>query len=129
ATASGESKWITGERARAYAMNLRRGADAILVGINTILADDPSLTARGQRSERKEQEEKHPRRIVLDAMARTPLNAKVVADEYTRFTTIVVSELASKARVSALAKQARVLVAPLVGGARVKGQRARLLRP
>src|SRR5438445_3492799 len=46
ATASGESKWITGEKARAFAMKLRQGADAILVGINTILADDPSLTVR-----------------------------------------------------------------------------------
>ena len=44
ATASGESKWITGEKARAYGMKLRQGADAILVGINTVLADDPSLT-------------------------------------------------------------------------------------
>ncbi|MEY2428385.1 MAG: diaminohydroxyphosphoribosylaminopyrimidine deaminase, partial [Verrucomicrobiota bacterium] len=46
ATASGESKWITGEKARAHGMKLRQGADAILVGINTILADDPSLTVR-----------------------------------------------------------------------------------
>ena len=44
ATASGESKWITGEKARAHGMKLRQGSDAILVGINTILADDPSLT-------------------------------------------------------------------------------------
>src|SRR5204862_3550958 len=43
---SGESKWITGEKSRAYGMRLRQGADAILVGINTILADDPSLTFR-----------------------------------------------------------------------------------
>ena len=46
ATASGESKWITGEQARAYGMKLRQGSDAILVGINTILADDPALTVR-----------------------------------------------------------------------------------
>ena len=46
ATASGESKWITGEKARAHGMKLRQGSDAILVGINTILADDPSLTVR-----------------------------------------------------------------------------------
>src|ERR1700691_1302085 len=46
ATASGESKWITGEKARAHGMKLRQGSDAILVGINTILADNPSLTVR-----------------------------------------------------------------------------------
>src|SRR6266850_285940 len=50
ATASGESKWITGARARACGMKLRQGADAILVGVNTILADDPSLTARGRNT-------------------------------------------------------------------------------
>ena len=50
ATASGESKWITGEQARAYGMKLRQGADAILVGINTILADDPRLTVRTVQS-------------------------------------------------------------------------------
>ncbi len=46
ATASGESKWITGEKARAEGMRLRLGHDAILVGVNTVLADDPSLTVR-----------------------------------------------------------------------------------
>ena len=51
ATAGGESKWITGEKARAHGVKLRQGSDAILVGINTILADDPSLTARSQKSE------------------------------------------------------------------------------
>ena len=49
ATAGGESKWITGEAARACGMKLRQGADAVLVGINTILADDPSLTVRSER--------------------------------------------------------------------------------
>jgi len=51
ATASGESKWITGEEARAYGMRLRQGADAILVGVNTVLADDPRLTVRDRRWE------------------------------------------------------------------------------
>jgi diaminohydroxyphosphoribosylaminopyrimidine deaminase / 5-amino-6-(5-phosphoribosylamino)uracil reductase len=72
ATASGESRWITGERARAYGMKLREGADAILVGVNTILADDPSLTLRPAK---KTKTSKQLRRIVLDTMARAPLNA------------------------------------------------------
>ncbi len=54
ATASGESKWITGEKARAHGMKLRQGNDAILVGINTILADDPSLTVRKRKAESEE---------------------------------------------------------------------------
>jgi diaminohydroxyphosphoribosylaminopyrimidine deaminase/5-amino-6-(5-phosphoribosylamino)uracil reductase len=115
ATATGESKWITGEKARAYAMNLRQGADAILVGINTILADDPSLTARSLKS--KVQSPKSGaghklRRIILDSQARTPLKAKVVNDEFGHLTTIVVSRSAPAKRVSELAKRANVMVAP-----------------
>ncbi len=111
ATASGESKWITGEKARAYGMNLRRGSDAILVGVNTILADDPSLTIRNVGPQSKVQSPKL-RRIILDSRARTPLNAKVVSDEFAALTTIVVSRAAAKARVAALAKRVRVLIAP-----------------
>ena len=48
ATATGESKWITSGESREFAMHLRRGADAILVGVNTVRADDPSLTVRDQ---------------------------------------------------------------------------------
>jgi diaminohydroxyphosphoribosylaminopyrimidine deaminase/5-amino-6-(5-phosphoribosylamino)uracil reductase len=120
ATASGESKWITGEKARAYGMKLRQGADAILVGINTVLADDPSLTFRSPRAEGRQSPSAAPnhqlRRIVLDARGRTPLGAKVVRDECTALTTVVVNESAPKRRVAALAKRVRVLVAPGSGG-------------
>jgi len=105
ATASGESKWITGEQARACGMKLRQGSDAILVGVNTVLADNPSLTVRTARP-------KPLRRFVLDSMARTPLKAKVVTDEHAALTTIVVSKRAPASRVAALAKRVRVLVCP-----------------
>src|SRR5438477_8551449 len=88
ATAAGESKWITGEKARAYGMKLRRGTDAILVGINTVLADDPSLTLRTVHSPQSKVQSRQCRRIVLDANARTPLRAKVVSDAYARSTSI-----------------------------------------
>lgn len=113
ATASGESRWITGEKARAYGMKLRRGADAILVGINTVLSDDPSLTVRKQGTGARGHK---LRRIVLDARARTPLEAKVLSDECAALTTIVVSKLAPKWRVAALAKRVRVLAAPSARG-------------
>jgi diaminohydroxyphosphoribosylaminopyrimidine deaminase/5-amino-6-(5-phosphoribosylamino)uracil reductase len=114
ATASGESQWITGEKSRSQAMKLRQGSDAILVGINTILADDPSLTARSQKSEvRSQNKNLRLRRIILDSMARTPLNAKVVSDEFAALTTIVATKLAPKNRVAALAKKANVVVAPV----------------
>ena len=106
ATADGESKWITGEAARAQGMRLRERADAILVGVNTILADDPSLTFRGRRSKPKPL-----RRIILDTRARTPLNAKVVSRDG-ESTTIVIGPIASKQRAAALAARVNVWVAP-----------------
>src|SRR5665213_3718258 len=106
ATAGGESKWITGEPARAHGMKLRRDSDAILVGVNTVLADNPSLTARNQKSEvRSQNKNLRLRRIILDSMARTPLQAKVVSDEHAAWTTLVVGKFAPKKRVAALAKQ------------------------
>jgi diaminohydroxyphosphoribosylaminopyrimidine deaminase/5-amino-6-(5-phosphoribosylamino)uracil reductase len=112
ATARGDSKWITGEKARADGMKLRQGTDAILVGVNTIRADDPRLTVRRKMADGRWQVAKRPRRIVLDSMARTPLTAKVVSDAFVALTTIVVSRRAPKNRVAALAKRVNVLVAP-----------------
>jgi diaminohydroxyphosphoribosylaminopyrimidine deaminase / 5-amino-6-(5-phosphoribosylamino)uracil reductase len=109
ATADGESKWITGEKARAFAMRLRRGADAILVGINTVLADDPSLTLRPVQGSRL-------RRILLDARARTPLKSNVVTDALASLTTIVVGRSAPRPRMEALAQKVRVLAAPEAEG-------------
>jgi len=108
ATASGESKWITGEIARLHGMRLRQGSDAILVGVNTVLSDDPSLTLRTSSNT------KHHglRRVVLDSMARTPLTSKVVCDSQASLTTIVVTKCAPKSRLAALASHVNVLVAP-----------------
>jgi diaminohydroxyphosphoribosylaminopyrimidine deaminase / 5-amino-6-(5-phosphoribosylamino)uracil reductase len=111
ATARGESKWITGEKARAFGMKLRQGNDAVLVGVNTVLADDPSLTPRTNK-DAKLRIEDAKRRIILDPQARTPLNAKVVSDEFAALTTIVVSPDAPKNRVAALAKRVNVLTVP-----------------
>ncbi len=116
ATAGGESKWITGGKARAFGMKLRQGADAILVGINTILADNPNLTARKRMADGRWRMGKHVRRIILDSMARTPLDTKVVSDEFAALTTIIVGKYAPKNRVAALAKKVCVLVAPGRGG-------------
>jgi len=118
ATAGGESKWITGEKARAFSMKLRQGADAILVGINTVLADDPSLTARTKMEDGRWKIAKPIRRIILDSMARTPLKAKVVSDKFAARTTIVVGKRAPRRRVAALAKRVKVIVAPTIKAGR-----------
>jgi diaminohydroxyphosphoribosylaminopyrimidine deaminase / 5-amino-6-(5-phosphoribosylamino)uracil reductase len=72
ATALGESKWITGEQARSEGHRLRHENDAILVGINTVLMDDPSLTARVRNG-------RNPIRVIADTHLRTPLHAKVMS--------------------------------------------------
>jgi len=86
-------------------MTLRQGSDAILAGINTVLADDPSLTLRPARA-------RPLRRIILDSRARTPLTARVVTDVFAADTTIVVGPDAPIKRITALAKKVTVLVAP-----------------
>jgi len=124
ATASGESKWITSEEARAYGMELRAGTDAILVGINTVLADDPGLTVRdlkhGKRSKLPPATlgKRQPRRIILDAMARTPIAAKILTGGKVQLTTIVVSKNAPQSRVAALKRRgAHILVGASVPSA------------
>lgn len=117
ATRTGESKWITGEKARAYGVKLRQGSDAILVGVNTVLADDPALTLRPVAGCKLKIERcRMPRRLVLDSKARTPLTARLVTDEFAASTTVFVSKAAPARRVSALRKQVRVEIAPLRRG-------------
>lgn len=84
ATAGGESKWITGEPARAQGHHLRAEHDAILVGVETVIADDPALTVRlsrdgdlipaqdGYTPSDLEAESKQPLRVILDSQLRTP---------------------------------------------------------
>ena len=121
ATASGDSKWITSEPARAVGMRLRQGSDAILVGINTVLADDPSLTVRpaGIAKKSSKAPPKRLRRIILDSHARTPLDARVVTDDCANLTTIVLGPRAPKRRAAALARRVRTLVAPETAAGRL----------
>ncbi len=137
ATACGESKWITSDQARALSMDLRRGADAILVGLNTVLADNPSLTWRAIQGSKfkvqssrfkvqgSESEIRNPkseirksglRRLILDSQARTPLKARVVTDEFADLTTVIVGQDAPTRRVERLARQVNVVRAPLRHG-------------
>ncbi len=74
AAASGDSRWVAGEEARAWAHDFRTRVDAILCGVNNVLLDDPQLTARpgGVPAARQ------PMRIVADSRGRTPLDARVL---------------------------------------------------
>ena len=88
-------------------MKLRAGADAVLVGVNTIVKDDPALTLRLPGFAGKAL-----RRIVLDPRGRTPLAAGILGGGSAHLTTIVVTKSAPPKRLAALRRRARVLVAP-----------------
>lgn len=98
ATYTGESQWITSEASRLRVHEYRDIYDSILVGIGTVLRDDPSLTTR-----LPDRTGKNPVRVIVDSQARTPLTAKVVTDGKAR-TIIAVTEQAPLDRVNALKK-------------------------
>jgi len=79
ATKSGDSKWISGNEAREYVHYLRYTADAIMAGVNTVLVDDPYLTARccGGRGGTAR---KQPLRVIVDGKGRTPLTARLFSE-------------------------------------------------
>ena len=87
ATAGGDSKWITGESARREGHRLRSQHDAILVGINTVLKDNPSLTTRGIPNG------KSPTRIILDSKGRLPSDSKVLEDDGVKVIQVIGNEI------------------------------------
>ena len=91
ATAGGISKWITGDEARQAAHRLRAASDAILIGVGTVLADDPSLTCRLPGLE-----DRSPVRVVLDSGLRTPSASKLMAA--TEVPTWIITEAAAASR-------------------------------
>jgi len=102
---TGHSQWITGPESRQHVQKLRDCYDAILVGIGTVLADNPSLTTR------LPYKGKNPIRIIIDSRARTPLDAHVVTDGLAP-TIIVVTHEAPQDRINALRTYgAEILVA------------------
>ena len=106
ATRVGDTRWITNEKSRAFLHRLRNDVDGILVGIGTIMADDPELTTRlnGRRG-------KDPVRIVVDSKLRIMLRAKVLNPESKAGTIIATTELAHKEKIKKLEELgARVLI-------------------
>ena len=73
ATRTGESRWITSEESRLHGHRLRHIHDAILVGVNTVITDDPELTARLEGEEARQ-----PLRVILDSQLRMRMSAKAV---------------------------------------------------
>lgn len=96
ATKSGESKWITSPESRNFVHNLRDTYDAVLVGINTVIADDPMLKGKI----------KEPARIILDSKLRIPLRANVLRDSNVIIATTAAAE---KSKLNRLKKRGVIL--------------------
>src|SRR5947199_5576936 len=89
ATSSGDSRWISGEEERRLSHALRASCDAVLVGIGTVLTDDPQLTVRMVPGA-------SPIRVVLDSALRIPEGSQVLSDDAA--TTIVTTDASSAER-------------------------------
>ncbi|MCA9400526.1 MAG: bifunctional diaminohydroxyphosphoribosylaminopyrimidine deaminase/5-amino-6-(5-phosphoribosylamino)uracil reductase RibD, partial [Candidatus Omnitrophica bacterium] len=107
AASSGDSKWVTSLKARQAARKKRNDFDAIMVGINTVLKDDPHLTANGSR--------KRLKRIVVDSRLRVPLNANIFRSGKCEDCVIATTKRASEVKIRKLrAKGVQVLICPSI---------------
>ncbi len=87
ATSTGHSRWVTNERSREWVHRLRNQVDGILVGVGTVMADDPLLNTRLKKGRGRD-----PVRIIVDTHLRIPVNARVLSDAQGSETLIAVSE-------------------------------------
>jgi len=116
ATASGESRWITSRQSRQEVHRLRAQVDAVLIGVGTIEADDPSLTARTGR-ELKKLAPRQPLRIILDSRLRVSLKSQILSRQREAKTLVATTQAASVARLRMLhAKNIETIALPSLGG-------------
>lgn len=113
ATGSGESQWISGEAARRHAHGLRSQVDAVLVGVGTVLRDDPRLTVRLGHRRTKEAAPRQPLRVILDSRLRIPLTARILSPDSGARTLVATTARAPKRHIERLrARGITVLVLP-----------------
>jgi len=111
-TITGDSQWITGEKARQFVHRLRDQSDAIMVGIETVLKDNPRLTARVEGGGGKD-----PARVIVDSTARLPLDARVIESASSAPTILAVTDQAPPEKCKALEdKGVDVIVMPHQNG-------------
>lgn len=112
AATTGDSKWITGEPAREKVHLLRHQVDAIMVGINTVLVDNPSLTTRLKNGEGKD-----PVRVILDSKLRLPLDSNLVVQESAAKTLVITGQGCSTQKKQLLVERGvEVVEGPLKDG-------------
>ncbi|PKM80383.1 MAG: riboflavin biosynthesis protein RibD [Firmicutes bacterium HGW-Firmicutes-13] len=98
ATRKGLSRWITSEKSREFVHQIRNQVDAIMVGIGTVLKDNPRLTTRIET----EEEVKNPIRVIVDSQGQIPLDARVVRHSGDSTTILATTELAPADKLKAL---------------------------
>lgn len=112
ATAQGDSKWISGDRSRGYVHQMRNQVDAIMVGVGTVLADDPQLTCRLKGGKGKD-----PLRIIVDTHLRTPENARILTQDSSAGTILVAGPRVKKSHIRKFEKgNNRVVFCPTKEG-------------
>jgi diaminohydroxyphosphoribosylaminopyrimidine deaminase/5-amino-6-(5-phosphoribosylamino)uracil reductase len=111
ATSSGDSKWITNEKSRLFVHRLRDRVDGILVGIGTVIADDPSLTTRI-----KDRRGKDPIRIIIDTKIKIPHNAKVLNQASDSMTLLVVGDNISHGLINEIENWVSTITCPIKDG-------------
>jgi len=107
ATATGESKWITGSHARHRVHQLRSSMDAIMVGVTTVIADDPQLTARDEQGHPMGHQ---PLRLVVDSTGRVPLSSQVVNGRLPGATAVIVGPRADSRRLHEIERRGNSII-------------------
>lgn len=89
ATRTGDSQWITGPESRQRAHELRQAVDAIIVGADTVIADDPALSTRLPEALCADKNIRHPRPVILDSTGRVPFTTQLLSGDSVHTRTIV----------------------------------------
>ena len=123
ATRTGESRWISSEASRRVAHRLRREADAVLVGVNTVIQDDPLLTVRaaGRRPRPG-----YPIKVIVDSRLRTPLASRCLSNASSAPTIIATVKPSRTRRAQFERRGVKILVLPANGHGRTRRGRVPL---
>ena len=105
ATRTGQSKWITGDQARQDVHRVRSRVDAVMVGIGTVLADNPELSARGSKGATVARAGRQPVRVVLDSRLRIPVKSKILQWVHEQPTIVCTTAQASPKKIQTLREQ------------------------
>lgn len=111
ATKTGDSRWITSELLRSFVHQLRNETDAVLVGIGTVIRDNPRLTTRLKKGRGRD-----PKRIIVDSLLRTPLQARIFTQQSDAENIIITTTNAPAERLKKLEKNgAQVIFIKSIG--------------